>query len=565
MKKSIIWIVVAVLLVGAAVAAFMLSSDERTAGKIEEYPVVCYLDLHQLAEKGAFEEFITHDNRSFVASLLSSQVDDSKAAQHLKDIIADLDAIGIDTKQPICCYLTSDFNGMVLVAKVLSAEKLDSTVSLISYFLKDFDEEALTVTTKGKTRSIEGEYFAVAYNESLIALACADSDKGILNSANEAVNRTKVDFSVFGAADFAVLVNVDKCLKATQQQVEESLSVLQQQYNAGDIDEEEYMAMVESASEFDDIFEPYAKYIGENARVMLSTTFDKGRLTFACNTEGINYGDEMDFMKRVNTDHLANLSENAYAVAGMGLDGAKVAQYIRDFVTDEMLESIGVALSSEIKMGMSIACDALETIDGGVTIALNSVKGDMTKRYDYYWDEYRVEPSINSVDAILLADVNDTYIIGNVAQFAGGYLNKVDAKHYNMNMMGYNFTMGQDDNLFHIGVNMTPAKKSPSALDANWLKDVKKSTSYIVLNVDAVMDSKFMSSVNKYLEGSMDKNERKLYRQVTDMISYIYVAADSYESAEFVIVFDDQDTNALKQINNLVMPTLINTCVSSIY
>ena len=53
MKKSIIWIVAAVLLAGVAVAAFVLTSDKSKPCKTEDIPVICYLDLHQLAEKGA--------------------------------------------------------------------------------------------------------------------------------------------------------------------------------------------------------------------------------------------------------------------------------------------------------------------------------------------------------------------------------------------------------------------------------------------------------------------------------------------------------------------------------
>ena len=564
MKKSFIWIVAAVLLAGVAVAAFVLTSDKSKPCKTEDLPVICYLDLHQLAEKGAFEEFITHDNRSLIASLASSQVDDSNQAKHLKDIITNLDAIGVNTKEPICCYLNDSFTNAIFVAKVSDATKLDSTVSLVSYILGDYDQEAIKVTSKGKTRSIDCEDFAVAYNNSLIALACGERGTCI-DAANNAVNRSKIDLSVFGSSDFAVLVNIDKCLQIVNEQMNQSLALLQQEYNEGYMDEEEYIAQVEAVTEYNALLEPYVQYIGENASVMFSTTFDKGRLTFAYNLTGVNYDDEMKVVKRINTDHLANVSQDAYAVTSYGIDGEKFANYVRDFMTDEVLNNLGTFPTAEIKMGMSIACDALETIDGSITLALDNVDGEMTEKYDAYWDEYEVEPSIDSVDAILMADVNDTYIIGNIGQFAGDYLDKIDATHYSMEMMGYHFTMGQDDDLFHIGVNMTPAKKSPSALDAEWYNDIKKSYGFIVINVDAIMDGKFMTGVNKWLEEDMNKEERKLYRQVTDMLSYIYISADSYESAEFVVVFDDQDTNALKQITTIVMPSLVDMFVSSIY
>ena len=104
----------------------------------------------------------------------------------------------------------------------------------------------------------------------------------------------------------------------------------------------------------------------------------------------------------------------------------------------------------------SIVCDAISTIDGGVTVALNRIDGSVKYTYNRYWDEYSISPNIKSVEAMIMADVADTYIINNIAQFAGGFLNKVDSTHYTLRLMNYKFSMGQDEQLFHLGVNMTP-------------------------------------------------------------------------------------------------------------
>lgn len=117
MKKSIIWIIVAILIVGGAVAAFMMisKSDKEASQRAEALPLVAYVNLDQLAEKGAFDKFITADDRSLLASMLSSGVDGKKEAKQLKDIVKNLDAMGIDTQKPVCCYLAEDFTGMVFV------------------------------------------------------------------------------------------------------------------------------------------------------------------------------------------------------------------------------------------------------------------------------------------------------------------------------------------------------------------------------------------------------------------------------------------------------------------
>ena len=163
-----------------------------------------------------------------------------------------------------------------------------------------------------------------------------------------------------------------------------------------------------------------------------------------------------------------------------------------------------------------------------------------------------------------MSDVTDTYIISNIAQFAGGFLRKVDATHYKLSLMGYNFSMGQDEGLFHLGVNATPGVQTPSALDTEWAKDVEGALGYVVVNVDALMDSKFMQSTNTYIKKQLLEEYRELYNSATEMISYVYASVDSLDSAEVVVVFDNKDVNALEQINALVLPQLMKECVKSL-
>jgi hypothetical protein len=249
----------------------------------------------------------------------------------------------------------------------------------------------------------------------------------------------------------------------------------------------------------------------------------------------------------------------------MGVDGNILAEFVRTILTDETLQSVGITPTNEVNMFVSIACDALSTINGGVTLALEEVSGEIKQRYDYYWDEYSVEPSINNVKAMLMADVSDTYIISNIAQFAGGFLNRVDATHYTLRLLNYNFSMGQDENLFHLGVNMSPGIQPPSALEAEWSKDVEGAIGYMVVNVDALMSGGFMRSVNKYISNNILEEYRGLYDDATEAVSYICLSADSLESAELVVAFDDKGVNALEQINGLVLPVLVRECVNAMY
>lgn len=568
MKKSIIWIIASLLVVGGAVAAFMLISKnaaekKEAAQAAKELPLVAYVNFAQLAEKGAFDEFITADDRSLIASVLSSDIDGKREAKQLKEIIKDFDAMGIDTKTPVCCYMAEDFTGMVFVANISDAERVDSTVSLISYLLEEEGENALDLRTKGDTRTIEGYDFSVAYNNDLFALAFGEEDRHFA-LAKQAVKQTQIDLSMFGESDIAVSANIEKCLDFVRMQLDNQKMNLEEWYNEDYIDYDEYSADVESLLEAEAMLDECSKYFDTNASIMLSLTFDAGRMTIAYNSNGIDFSEYNNIAKPANMDHLSYLSKDACAVMAMGVNGPAWSEFISNYLTNDMLRSLGISPSSEVRMAMSIATDALETIDGGITIAVDDIDGELVEEYDYYWEEYNVEPSFNSVDALLVADVTDTYIIANIAQFAGDYMDRVDSRHYSLSWMDNELMMGQDDDLFYVGANMTPTEKNSSALDAKWAKDIKGATSYAVLNVDALMATKFVKALDDYLLMDYDP-DYDMFREAVGMLSYIYMKSTGYESSEFVVVFDDKKTNALKQINNFVMPALIDEVANSLY
>lgn len=566
MKKITLWIVAIVLVIGASVFAFMVAStdEQEVALKPIEDPVFVYVNIEQLATKGAFDKFITPENRTFISTLLSSQLDSAEEAEHLKGIINNLDMIGVDTHSPICGYLADNLNDYVAVAKVSDVAQIDRSVALLSYILEQRGEDVISISTDGDMRMFEGDGVAVAYNSQRAAVAYGDDDT-VMNIAKEAIHRPQMDMSVFGESDIALLVNTDRCVQLASAQVNDAISGLNEKYNAGEIGMERYSTQAEALAERDELILSYATYFEPNSNILLSTTFDLGRMTLAYSSKGINFGEYAGIGKSANMEHLSNLSKDTYAVMGAGVDGTILAQFVRNVLNGDILQSVGITPTNEINMFVSIACDALSTINGGVTLAIEEIDGEIKPRYNHYWDEYYIEPAIKSAKAMLLADVTDTYIISNIAQFAGGFLRKVDSTHYTLRLMNYNFSMGQDDNLFHLGVNMKPQVATPSALDAEWAKDVDGAMGYVVVNVDALMASKFMKSTNKYITTQIMEEYRELYHNATELVSYVYASVDSLESAEVVVVFDDKGVNAFEQINALALPTLLKEGLKSLY
>lgn len=565
MKKILLWASALCVVAGLIVATLMFTSrgeKEETLAPIEDV-VFVYVNLEQLAAKGAFDKFITPDNRRLVATALASQVEDGEFSTHLSTVVTDLNATGIDFSGKAYGYLSDDLDSFVVVAKVLDVAMVDTTVELLSYLLVDGGEDAIEVKLNGDTRVFEWEDVMVMYNDSRIAFALSDDDAAMA-IAEEAISRPKSDMSAFASDDIALQVNISRLISLATAQIDARMTELSDKLNKNEISDAHYAQQLDDISSTKELIDSYSSYFNTDAKITISSTFDLGRATLSYNAEGINYGEYATLLKPTNSAHLGALSDKAYAVMSIGVDGKVLSGLVRALLDSDLMANMGIRPTNEMNMIFSIVCDAISTIDGGVTVALNSIDGSVKYTYNRYWDEYSISPNIKSVEAMIMADVADTYIINNIAQFAGGFLNKVDSTHYTLRLMNYKFSMGQDEQLFHLGVNMTPTSKSPSALDCEWAKEVDGSCAYFVANIDAMMSGGFMGSVNKLVTQNIMEEYRSIYTEAMEAVSYVYASVDNLNSAEVVIVFDDKSINALEQINAIVLPVLVNEGVKAI-
>lgn len=565
MKKILLWASALCVVAGLIIAILMLTSrgeKEETLAPIEDV-VFVYVNLEQLAAKGAFDKFITPDNRRLVATALASQVEDGEFSTHLSAVVTDLNATGIDFSGKAYGYLSDDLDSFVVVAKVLDVAMVDTTVELLSYLLVDGGEDAIEVELNGDTRIFEWEDVMVMYNNSRIAFALSGDDAAMA-IAEEAISRPKSDMSAFASDDIALQVNIARLISLATAQIDARMTELSDKLNRNEISDAHYTQQLDDISSTKELIDSYSSYFNTDAKITISSTFDLGRATLSYNAEGINYGEYATLLKPTNSAHLGALSHEAYAVMSIGVDGKVLSGLVRALLDSDLMATMGIRPTNEMNMIFSIVCDAISTIDGGVTVALNRIDGSVKYTYNRYWDEYSISPNIKSVEAMIMADVADTYIINNIAQFAGGFLNKVDSTHYTLRLMNYKFSMGQDEQLFHLGVNMTPTSNSPSALDCEWAKEVDGSCAYFVANIDAMMSGGFMGSVNKLVTQNIMEEYRSIYTEAMEAVSYVYASVDNLNSAEVVIVFDDKSINALEQINAIVLPVLVNEGVKAI-
>lgn len=560
MKKILFYLYA--MVASCAIMLTSCSKKEEAPAPIED-SVFVYVNLNQLIQKGAFEEFITPDNRRLVATALSSQIERIEYAEALSSIVQDLNTTGIDFSGIAYAYLCDDLKSLAIVANILDTAQLNSTISLLSYLLVESGEDALEVRVNGDINTFNYNDATVAYNDSRIAIILSD-DENSENFAVEAITRAKSDTSIFGAGDIAMLVNYERLISLANSEIEIRTTELNNQLDKGEISHTDYTEGVEWINRLREIVDSYQSSFSAGAKSIISVNFDQGIAKLSCQNEGINYGEYAILFKSTNSTHLANLSSDAYAVMGLGINGKTLSEFVRTRLSKEFLSSIGINPTNELNMILSIACDALSTVDGGVTLALDSIDGKIKRSYNYYWDEYSTTPEIKSIEAMLMVDVLDTYIINNIAQFAGMFLKKVDPMHYTLRLMNYNLSMGQDNNLLHLGVNMTPKEQTPSALDSLWAKDVEGSIGYIAVNIDALAGSEFMRSINKIITNNIIKEYQSIYTDSMEAVEYIYASAESLDFVEIAVVFNDKSTNALKQINKIVLPVVVNQTIKGI-
>lgn len=560
MKKILFYLFA--MVASCAIILTSCSKKEEAPAPIED-SVFVYVNLNQLIQKGAFEEFITPDNRRLVATALSSQIERIEYAEALSSIVQDLNTTGIDFSGIAYAYLCDDLKSLAIVANILDTAQLNSTISLLSYLLVESGEDALDIRVSGDISTFNYNDATVAYNDSRIAIILSD-DENSENFAVEAITRTKSDTSIFGADDIAMLINYERLISLANSEIEIRTTELNNQLDKGEISHTDYTEGIEWVNRLREIVDGYQSNFSAGAKSMISVNFDQGIAKLSCRNEGINYGEYATLFKSTNSTHLANLSSDAYAVMGLGVNGNTLSEFVRTRLSKEFLSSIGINPTNELNMILSIACDALSTVDGGVTLALDSIDGKIKRSYNYYWDEYSTTPEIKSIEAMLMVDVLDTYIINNIAQFAGMFLKKVDPMHYTLRLMNYNLSMGQDNNLLHLGVNMTPKEQTPSALDSLWAKDVEGSIGYIAVNIDALAGSEFMRSINKIITSNIIKEYQPIYTNSMEAVEYIYASAESLDFVEIAVVFNDKSTNALKQINKIVLPVVVNQTIKGI-
>ena len=119
MKKRLILIIATVAIVaGIAIAIFATrepKAEERA--KVEDILFI-YCNPSQLASKGAFDKYITPEQRRMWATMLTANIEDDAIAENIKSTITDFNNLGVDLSKPIYAYVDEVYQTLFAVAEI---------------------------------------------------------------------------------------------------------------------------------------------------------------------------------------------------------------------------------------------------------------------------------------------------------------------------------------------------------------------------------------------------------------------------------------------------------------
>ena len=507
-----------------------VESVERVrVGNVLDDNLAFYLNLGQLVDKSGINSILTDANRALIASMASPE-----DTEYVQSILKNLDNTGINTSKPIygyanCTSIVDEQFAVTFVAQVKDVEMIDRFID----FLSETSGEDIFVERDGDMRLIDVVDGLIGYNSKrfIVVAGVCDDYSELLDAAFE---RPLADLSAYAKYDVAMSMQFmpffDIVRNELQMQIDKYVAEIAELEEYGDDDWEIEWAK-ESLAEAEEGLETLNKvetYISQDANALLGLAFENGRVVLETRYNGLN--EEFNIARKVNNGYLDYVDNDALAFINFGLNGKKFVDIITENIPSDFADMLGID-HNEFNLYMGVGCDAIKSINGDVAIALNKISGS---RYG----------SVNSVEALASIDVDDDYIFSNVAQFGAGMLNKVNDNLFSLSFSGFNFYLGQQNNTLFATVNMEYAESKEPATEARWADDVNDSYGYILIDLDNVVANDFLY-YNCCKAMDMDSVH---FNNFAKSLSHVYISATSPNSVEFVIAFDDEDTNSLENI-----------------
>lgn len=557
MKKFIIICLVAagVLLIGGGVFAYLYFSGDTTTEEPSSKPskrvalddtAIFYIDLGQMLDKSGIDESLTAANRQLAATVLTANLDDRKWNSYAGTLLTNLAHSGIDIYTPIYGYANFDKEAenidIVFVGKVIDAAKVDEFVAFCSALCEEDGAEPIVIDYDGDRRIIEFDDIVVAYNEQRVILTYTDNDDERRTFLDKAFKRPVADVSAYAPHDMAIDIKLKPIIDLARASAEDNVAMLREEMEYAFYDEErEYFAEAITSTEdsLEKLDEIYTD-LSADASALLTLTFEDGRIVLEGQIDG--YKSDLEFGKKLSNDHLAMVGSDALAILNISVDGKSVGELLSEQLDPKYAAMLNME-RNEFNIFAGVLCDAIESINGDVTLAITDIN--------------TYETMLSGVDALLAADVTDDYIISNIAQYTAGYLQPAGTNIYRADFGLNRLLVGQNDDVFYATLNMDYTPSATPATEAEWFDNVNDSYAYLVLDINNIMNNDFIRNAYQRELHHSNSDEAALIDNLVGAMGYAYLVVDEKQSAKMVLVFDDKDTNSLEQVVDIVMPHLI--------
>lgn len=533
MKKYLFRLASLVAIMSLWVACDNSANDEEQAKltPIENATMAIYVDVNQIIDKSGIAP-----QRQVVASAIASEFTNPKDAEFIKSIILDLDNSGVRFSKPLYAIAELDTEkdgGLIyLMGEVCNVNNIDRLIQLIN----DMNgEEVISMQKDGDMRYMAlDDDFYLAYNSQRIVIVGSSSN--VFESVKNVMARNHYNLSVFGKRDAGIYLNIKDMLQVA----------------------------MKNNPQFKDNLMPTYEQLADNAATTLGLAFKPGAITLDAQVYGFP---ENGQLTNTSIDHLALLPSSTVAVMDMGFDGPAIVEAIKPYISNDIAYAMGVSVN-DFNTIKNIIFDAINSLQGDITLALTEWNGyiDEVGDYEYneYWDEWEyysyTDVDMDDTNIALIADTRNEYIIGNLGMlfdyenynhyskhFDGG---RIDVKQDGKLLRG-NYTVSMDGTYFtpYMDVFETPRY---NLSNARWINDIKNSFSYLVFDVNAAANSEFGSSLLNYVGEQAGYPASDIIYDVVNMSDYIFMR-HSTNGIELTWKFDNTSANALEQIVRLAL------------
>ena len=545
--KRILLLIFAAIIVAAAAAVTVvwlntpLCSDRATEQRapIEDMFAI-YVDIEQLVEKGAIENFITPEYRRMIATMASANIENPEEAAYLESVVNDLSQLGLNLSQP--AYVYGNYSGEEIGSVVVIVEVAD--VAKLDRFFNTFIEEGnpnAVITRNGDNRVIMGldSTAIMGYNSTRLAVVISQVSAGELQTLTaDALARPLSDLSIFGSRDVAAYIDIAQALDVAEALIEaEKQREEDYAYEyAYDYEVEGYNATI---AEYDAMLEQIAamrELYADNATIIAGLTFDEGRATIDVTTDGFDTSIYTDNYARTSNANLQYVEDSAIAVVNMGIKGVNLSEYLNENMPANLADMLDMSemAPTEFNVMMAVVLDMIETINGDVMIALNDIGLGSGS-------------AALTVDAVATFDVTDNYIYSMATQFGTAMLHPAGENLYTFRFAPFTGYFGQQENTLFASLGSPLTVAANPATNCDWYQDVAGSYSYIVVDIENLMQNELVSMTYSMMLAGQN-SDMELINNFVELSDYVYLKLAEPNRTELTVVLKNREVNALQQI-----------------